>query len=162
MMPLQPALSLSDHTLASGEARGVIATRFGEVVFDTRNALQFPKGLLGMPNCTRFMLSAFPGERMQQFRLLQCADDAALSFITLPLPLDNPIVRREDILAACQEMGIAERDVVPLLIVCVHRSPAGTRLSVNARAPVMIDAARKVGGQHVFLQDRYSVQHFIS
>lgn len=162
MMNTTQAAVISDHTLASGEAREVIRSRFGDIVIDTRKGLQFPKGLLGLPLAQHFALANFPSEKMQQFKLLQCLDDTALSFISLPLALDNALLQRADILAVCDELGIRQEDLALLLIVCVHRMADTTRLSVNVRAPIMIDAQRKLGVQHVFMQDYYKVQHFIN
>jgi flagellar assembly factor FliW len=162
MMSIQQTAFISDHTLASADSRDVIHSRFGEIVIDTRNALEFPKGLLGIPLAQHFVLANFPSEKMQQFKLLQCLDDTTLSFICLPLALENPILRREDALTASLELGIRPESLVILMIVCVHRTAEGTKLSVNARAPVFIDAERKVGAQHVFTQDHYKVQHFIN
>ena len=161
-MILQPALALSDHTFASGDTRELIPSRFGEIVVDIRNAMLFPKGILGMAGYRHFALANFPSEKMRGFKLFQCLDDFSISFITLPAASENSIIRREDMLAVGKELSIAENDLLLLLIVCVHRNPDATRLSVNARAPIVIDAARKTGVQHVFLQDTYNVQHFIS
>ncbi len=154
--------AIFDHTLAEEGTREVIKSRFGEIVIDTRNALLFPKGLLGMPDAQQFALASFPSEKMHQFKLLQCLDDLSLAFITLPVGAENSIVAHQDVLKACAELGIPPDALVLLFIVCVHRQAEGTKLSVNARAPVFIDAQRKLGGQYVFLQDQYKVQHFIN
>lgn len=154
--------ALFDHTLASGDTREVVQSRFGEIVIDTRNALMFPKGLLGMPQCRNFALANFPSEKMQQFKLLQCLDDLSMSFIALPGGVQNAIVSEDDVRLAARELDIEESDLIMLFIVCVHRNPDATRLSVNARAPVFIDASRKSGAQYVFLHDQYRVQHYIT
>lgn len=153
---------ITDHTQASEETREVIRSRFGEIAIDTRNALLFPKGLLGMPQCQHFILAEFPSERMQQFKLLQNLEDFSMSFISLPIALDNAIIARNDLLAGVRELGIPEEALAVLLIVCVHRGPESTRLSVNARAPLFIDTRRKTGAQHVFTHDNYRVQHYIN
>lgn len=162
LMSIHQASVISDHTLAGEGTREVVRSRFGEIVIDTRKSLYFTKGMLGMPHLQRYVLASLPNPKMQQFKLLQCLDDLSLSFIALPLPLDNAIIRREDAEAACREIGIAPDDLVLLLVVCVHRAAEATRLSVNARAPVFIDAQRKTGAQYVFTQDIYKVQHFIN
>jgi len=138
-----------------------IHSRFGEITVDIGKTLQFPRGLLGMADKSRFVLANFPSEKMQQFTLLQSLDDKTLSFITLPVVLDNPILARSDIREACQELQIAEPNVAILLIVSVHRRPTEVKLSVNARAPLFIDSARKLGMQHVFQNDTYKVQHML-
>jgi flagellar assembly factor FliW len=138
-----------------------IKSRFGEVTVDTEKALHFPRGLLGMPDKQRFALANFPNPKMQQFMLLQSLDDAAISFITLPLELQNAIINADDLKSACRDLQITEPNLALLLIVSVHRSPDQVKLSVNARAPLFIDAERRTGVQHVFQQETYKVQHML-
>ena len=138
-----------------------IQSRFGEIAVDTSKMLLFPRGLLGMPDKSRFAVVNFPSEKMQQFALLQSLDDKSLSFITLPILIDNPIIAAKDIKTVCHDLQIAEADLALLLIVSVHRLPTEVKLSVNARAPVFIDAMRKVGVQYVFQHDQYKVQHML-
>jgi flagellar assembly factor FliW len=147
---------------ASGGATETVKSRFGDLTVDLSKALVFPRGLLGIPEKFHFILANFPSEKMQQFTLLQSLEDHALSFITLPLNLDNPIVATADLKAACHDMQIAEANAAILLIVSVHRYPDQVRLSVNARAPLLIDAERRMGVQYVFQQDAYKVQHMLS
>jgi flagellar assembly factor FliW len=157
-------LHSSIHTI--GALAGVvmmetIQSRFGEITVDTDKAILFPRGLLGMPDRFRFALANFPNPKMQQFTLLQSLDDHALSFISLPLEINNGIVAAADLQAACRDLKIEEPNLVILLIVSVHRGPDRTKLSVNARAPLLIDATRKAGVQYVFQQDHYKVQHML-
>ena len=98
---------------------------------------------------------------MQQFTLLQSLDDKSLAFITLPLNMDNPIIAEGDLKNACRDLQIAEGSLAALLVVSVHRGPAQVRLSVNARAPLLIDAERRMGVQYVFQNDQYKVQHML-
>jgi flagellar assembly factor FliW len=138
-----------------------IKSRFGDIIVDVNRAVAFPRGLLGMPDKSKFVLVNFPSEKMQQFTLLQSLQESPLSFITLPIDLDNPIVATADLRHAASELHIAEENLVVLLIVSVHRHPDQVRLSVNARAPLLVDAQRKVGVQYVFHTDAYKVQHML-
>lgn len=138
-----------------------IQSRFGEIAVDPGKAVVFPQGLLGLPDKLHFALAGFPSDKMKQFMLLQSLDEIALSFITLPMPVDNPIIAAADIHEVAREMGIAESNLGLLLIVSVHRKPAEVKLSVNARAPIFIDTERRLGVQHVFQHDKYNVQHML-
>lgn len=156
------------HSSSSAPATSVvpavtetIQSRFGEITVDSSKMLLFPRGLLGMPDKSRFAVVNFPSEKMQQFALLQSLDDKGLSFITLPILIDNPIIAAKDIKTVCHDLQIAEADLALLLIVSVHRLPTEVKLSVNARAPVFIDVTRKVGVQYVFQHDQYKVQHML-
>jgi flagellar assembly factor FliW len=139
-----------------------IQSRFGEISVDLSKAIAFPKGLLGLPDKSNYILANFPSEKMQQFKILQSLDESALAFIALPLEIHNAILSLDDIRAACNELQIAEANLAMLLIVSVHRSPGQVKLSVNARAPLLVDVERRVGIQHVFQSDSYKVQHMLS
>lgn len=154
----------SPTTASTGNAAqngSVIVSRFGEVSVDLSKAVVFPGGMLGIPDKTRYVVVPFPGEKMQQFMLLQSLDDPSLSFITLPLGGDNTIIAPNDISSAAQDLQIASGNLVTLLVVSVHRSPGQVKLSVNARAPIFIDAVRQTGTQYVFQSDQYKVQHML-
>jgi len=138
-----------------------IKTRFGDITVDTSKTIVFPQGLLGMPDRFQFVLTGFPNPKMQQFMLLQSLDDPSLSFITLPLDLQNAIIQADDLKTACREAQVDVSSVATLLIVSVHRNLSGVNLSVNARAPLLIDANQKMGVQYVFQQDHYKVQHML-
>lgn len=139
-----------------------IKSRFGEVTVDASRAILFPVGLLGMPDKFHFVLTDFPNPKMEQFKLLQSLDDESLSFITLPVELENNIIAKADIEHACREMEIPPEDLGIVLIVSVHRSMTSVQLSVNARAPIFFDVERRAAAQYVFTSNKYKIQHFIT
>lgn len=138
-----------------------IKSRFGDISVDSEKTILFPRGLLGMPDKFRFVLANFPNPKMQQFMLLQSMDDKAMSFITLPLDMHNAIISTSDLQMACRDLQIEESQAALLLIVSVHRGLDQVKLSVNARAPLLIDAERRMGAQYVFQQESYKVQHML-
>ena len=140
----------------------VIETRFGKITLKKDEPIVFPQGLLGMPDKANFFLTEFPSDKLRQFKLMQCLDDYSLTFITLPLEVDNAIIAKDDLATACKDLDIPLEELAVLLIVSVHRSATSVTLSVNARAPLLIDAKRKLAAQYVFPHDRYKVQHTIS
>jgi len=139
----------------------VIKSRFGDITVSLDKALMFPRGLLGMPDKARFALAGFPNPKMQQFMLMQSLDDAELAFIVLPLEMENKIVAASDIKAAARDLQIDESNLAVLLIVSVHRGLEQVKLSVNARAPLLVDVDRRIGVQYVFSQDTYKVQYML-
>ena len=139
-----------------------LQTRFGIVTIYRKNPIVFPHGMLGMPDRFQFCLTSFPAEKMKRFKMLQSLDDNDLSFITLPIDIENPIIDATDIVQGCKDLSIEEKHLALLLIVSVHRTPGAVRLSVNARAPLFMDAVRRVATQYVFHNNKYKVQHFIT
>jgi flagellar assembly factor FliW len=158
-MANQSSIATGADSQAEGEI--TIQSRFGDVIVDTRKSISFPRGLLGMPDRFRFILANFPSEKMQQFKLLQSLDEKELSFITLPVDIQNPIIAEADLRAAFKDLQVSEQQAAILLIVSVHRTPTQVKLSVNARAPLIVDAERRIGVQHVFQNDNYKVQHLL-
>jgi len=157
---LNQSLQLSEST---PQAIGMetIKSRFGEITVDTTKSIIFARGMLGMPDKHQFVLANFPNPKMQQFMLLQSLDDKTLSFITLPLDLKNTIITASDMTMACRDLQINEASAAVLLIVNVHRGVDQTKLSVNARAPLIIDADHKIGAQYVYQNENYKVQHML-
>lgn len=139
-----------------------IQSRFGGVEVDLNKAICFENGLLGIPNTVNFCLTSLPGNDTEQFKLLQCLDDHELSFIVVPAEFDNKLIEPEDMLDACNVLSINKNNLLVLFIVTVHVLGKERRLSVNAKAPVFIDALNKRAAQYVLASDKYEIQHMIS
>lgn len=135
-----------------------IESRFGKVTVNPTQAIHFPTGLLGMPDKNLFCLARFPSEKYARFSILQSLDDHSLAFIVLPLDLKNPIIESEDLQQAASDLGLPVEDILPLLIVSVHRETGAAKLSVNARAPVLVRASLKVAAQYVFPHTKYMIR----
>lgn len=140
----------------------VIETRFGSIRIERTNPINFPNGLLGMPDKFLFSLVAFPSKKLSQFKLLQSLDDLALSFITLPITLDNPFIDSVDIDIACKDLDIPLDQLSMLLIVTVARESSGVRLSANTRAPLFMHQQRRLASQYVFHNAKYEIRHPIA
>lgn len=142
--------------------RDEVETRFGKVTISRENPIQFPSGLLGMPEKTGYCLAQFPAKKFERFKLLQSLEDDSLSFITLPVEIDNGIIAKEDILQAAKDLKINADHLGLLMIVSVHREVDGVRLSVNARAPILMDVVKRTAHQYVFASNKYQIRHMIA
>lgn len=140
-----------------------IRTRFGEVEINVEKQLTFPHGILGLPAQLHFCLADFPREGFDQFKLLQSIDDEELCFIVLPADFHNTFVKESDFEEACNVMEIDPDMLLALFIVSTHRTPdQETRLSVNAKAPIMVNTADRTALQYVFNNKDYEIRHMIS
>ena len=135
-----------------------IESRFGRVTVNPQQPILFPSGLLGMPGKANFCLTHFPSEKMARFKLLQSLDDISLSFITLPVDVQNPLIDCADIEQAAKDLGMPINDVAVLFIVTVHRESGIAKLTVNARAPVLVHVSRRLAVQHVFAHTKYLIR----
>lgn len=147
---------------SSTEETVVIESRFGQIKVELKNAIFFPQGLLGLPDNLHFALSDIPKENMGRFKLLQCLNDHSLSFVVLPLSIDNTLIARKDLEECCQATSIQEADLLALLIVSVQRAPDSVKVTANVRAPVVIDTSTKMAMQYVFPSNKYEICHVLS
>lgn len=118
--------------------------------------ISFPQGLPGFPGFLSFRLQPLAGKC---FLLLRAVHDPSLRFITLPLdrvPVPLPRADLEDARAA---LGMSPGATVVLLIVTSQRTADGPHLFVNLRAPVIIDADRRVAFQPVLAGRNHPVRY---
>ena len=151
------------ETLEHATNTAHIETRFGDVEVATDNPIIFPQGLLGIVGNFEYALTDFPNEQLEQFKLLQSLNDASVSFITLPVPLDNNLIERADLEKAAGDVGVEDfNSLVVLLVVSVHRSPHEVKLSVNTRAPLLVYLPTRAAVQYVFQNSKYKVQELLN
>lgn len=156
-----PAVINPGMTPEKPEAEAV-DTRFGTVTVYRNQPIIFPNGLLGLPDKNQFCLTSFPSEKMARFKLLQSLEDAKLSFITLPVEMQNPIVERADMEQAARDLDIPAEHLLALFVVSVHREAGVVKLSVNARAPILMHAMRRVATQFVFHNPKYQIRQALT
>jgi flagellar assembly factor FliW len=150
---------MADEPIAPGAV--VLDTRFGRFAFDPAQAIEFPRGLLGFPAHRNFGLTSLPDARLQQFMLLQSLSDANLSFLVLPVVDGNGPISPEDLAAARKDLDISQENLAVVLIVSIRRVAGETQISVNLRAPVLMDAGRRTGAQVVLPNGDYPVRHVL-
>ena len=139
----------------------VIETRFGEMEFRLENAIRMPRGMLGYADFQEFGLANMPDPKLDQFKLLQSLTDHELSFIVAPLNPENDSIDPADIRLACEALGLNPDKAIVLLVVSTRRIGQMTQISVNLRAPVILDPTSRTAYQHVLLNNRYPVRHVI-
>jgi flagellar assembly factor FliW len=135
-----------------------VDTRFGKITFSRTNIIDFPQGLIGMPDSRRFGLSPIPDPRMGQFMILQSLENLGLSFLVLPLQPGVNTVTPEDAHEACAALAIPDEDADFFTIVTLRKADTGIAVSVNLRAPIIVDCKSHIARQHVLANPRYPVR----
>jgi flagellar assembly factor FliW len=136
-----------------------VETRFGPIACSPQALIEMPQGPLGFAEHRRFALLDLPNPRLAQFRLLQSMADPGVSFVVVPTGRDSSLIEQPDIDEACGAAGIPPADLLVLLIVTVRQTPDGSAMTVNLRAPVMLDVRRRTARQIVLPNPAYSVRH---
>lgn len=156
-----------DETSVENENLRLIKSRFGEIIIDLNKIIEFNEGLLGIP-FKNFCLANF--KLNEYLKILQSSENEELSFMVLPIYsgdgdlMIHELIEKDDILKAAENFSIEQKNLLVMTIVTIHNSPDSeqSRLSVNLRAPVIIDVINANGFQHVFTSAKYSVRHFIN
>jgi flagellar assembly factor FliW len=68
-------------------------------------------------------------------------------------------IHEDDLSAAFEALSVKREDALVLLIVTVRKTADATKLTVNLRAPVFIDAGTRNAYQYVSQNGAYPIQH---
>ena len=146
---------------SGGDEKKTVKTRFGMIEFDLNQALTFPKAIPGFAGYSQFGLAMVPSETQSSFMLLQALEPDDLSFIVLPYDLTAELIDAKDIEATQQALGIAPADCAIMLIATFRKMGGSFETSVNMRAPIFIDTAKRLAWQYILPNDRYDVRHVL-
>jgi flagellar assembly factor FliW len=137
----------------------IFQNKFGYVEVNTKCKIFFPKGLIGIADSKTFCLADANSDKYKSFKLLQSIESEQLCFLTLPISLNNNIVKQKDLLDAANILGINE-DKVATILLCSTKSIDGKlKLVVNSRAPIFIDLFNQTAFQYVLHNSNYSLAH---
>lgn len=137
----------------------LMESRFGALAIHPNATLLFPQGLLGFGDFRDFALADLPDGKQPQFKALQSLSDPSLAFLVAPLPTESSAIDQVDVEEACVNLEIASEDLAIVLIVTVRRDEEGVHVSVNLRAPILIDTRRRVARQYVLPNSKYEIRH---
>ncbi len=143
----------------ASDTKVTVETRLGPIEFDATNIVTLPQGLLGYQEHQQFGLAMLPEEKFGRFMLLQSLDDPEVSFPLLPLEFLPDAIEQADVDEARESLGIAAEDTAVLLITTIRKVEDGVSLSVNLRAPLVLDTKRRIGRQVVLSNAEYSIRH---
>jgi flagellar assembly factor FliW len=140
----------------------VIDTRFGTMEFAKEQSLFMPRGILGFAEHKNFGLAHLPNRFIDQLMLLQSLSDPETSFLLLPLAIDAGVIEQDDLVGACNTMGVDPENAVVAVIVTIRDVGGQPQVTVNLRAPVMFDSETRTGWQYVLPDSRYQVRHVLN
>lgn len=131
---------------------------FGEIEIEEEMTIQFPNGVLGFPNSSKFVMIDMPDN--PSFKFLQDIHNSYVSFITVsPWDFfkDYEMDINDDELAA---IGITEgSDKVFAAHLIVTLGKSFEQSTANLLAPIMINATDKLGKQFILEDHDYGTKH---
>jgi flagellar assembly factor FliW len=136
----------------------IVTTRFGEIQVNETKVIDMRGGILGFEHLKKFVLHI--QEEKNPFWWFQSLDDGTIAFVVI-----NPFIAKgdyepvlDDYDAQFLEIKDAE-DVVMLAIVTIRQTPFSA--SVNLRAPIVINAKKRIAKQVVLEDTAHSIQYYL-
>ena len=138
-----------------------VETRFGTIEFERGNILTFPKGIPGFQGYSEFGLTKLPVGDDSVLVLLQSIEPNDLAFFVCSYEPKANLIDQADLILACEHLGIAESDCAIVVVANFHKTDDGSKMSVNLRAPILIDVANRLAWQYILPNDAYQVRHIL-
>lgn len=132
---------------------------FGEIEIDENKIVTFKEGIPGFDGLKRFIV-LYSGDETSPFRWLQGVDDGQIAFAVI-----NPFIIIGDYDIEIPEEAASNlsiesiEDIMVLSIVVVPEDP--NKMTMNLKAPIIINTKNNRGMQVVLDTDMYSVRHYI-
>lgn len=131
----------------------ISTSRFGEVEVDEGRIITFPKGLLGFPRYTRYVLIE-PGEDTYFF-WLQSLDTPDLAFVVTDPSLFVSSYKVPIKAEQMEELGIGSTGEAQVLVIVNKRDHV---LTGNLQGPLVIHVGTRVGEQMVLSDRRFTTR----
>jgi Uncharacterized protein conserved in bacteria len=132
---------------------------FGKIEYEENSTLDFETGLPGFENIRKYIILNSP-EEQSIFKWLQSVDEPALAFAIV-----NPFdIRKDYDFDICDEdedfLGIDNAEDVAVYSILVVPEDL-SKVSINLKAPIIINVQNRKGKQIVLDTDKYTVRHYL-
>lgn len=135
----------------------VITKVFGEITLDDEKIITFPQGIVGFPDLTEFALIHDTEKGSDSIHWLQSLQETAFA-----MPVMDPLLVRADYNPEVDDELLKQiGDLTPeemLVLVTVTVPKDLTKMSVNLKGPIVINAAERKAVQVIVDGDDYQVK----
>ena len=139
----------------------ILTRDFGTVEIDESAIIRFDNGIIGFDDYRDYVLLDIGEDGPSPFRCLQSTEESSLAFI-----LFDPFVVRPDYEVSIDDEAAAalsidgSEDIVILAIVVVPEDVK--MMSMNLKAPIIINARDNKGVQYIVDGGDYNVRHYLA
>ncbi len=131
---------------------------FGEVTIDDDKVIHFPAGIIGFPDMTEFALIHDEDKGTGSIHWLQSMQEAAFA-----MPVMDPLIVKPDYNPEIEDellSQIGKLDPEEILVLVTVTVPSDlTKMSVNLRGPIIINATEKKACQVIVEGEAYAVKY---
>lgn len=134
-----------------------VTTRvFGEITIDDEKIITFPKGIIGFPDLTEFALVHDSEKGTDTIHWLQSIQEPAFA-----MPVMDPLIVYPDYNPEVEDellSHLGKLDPEEMLVLVTVTVPKDlTKMSVNLKGPIVVNAAERKAAQ-VIVDDEYQVK----
>jgi flagellar assembly factor FliW len=135
-----------------------VTTRFGEIDFKETEVIDFPKGILGFSQLTRYVILG--KKEFIPFKWIQSVEDPNVAFLII-----DPLQLFQNFKLEINEKELEElnytnsRDLVTYVIVSVP--PDASLASANLFGPLVINPKKRLAKQAVMPDSPYTTKHYL-
>jgi len=133
----------------------IISKLLGKIEFEDSNVIRFEEGLIGIPDKKSFIL--IEKEDFRPFSYLQCIEDPGFILVVIsPMMIEKDYkfdIHKEDLKA----IDIKDENDFSLLAIVIFASKV-ENITVNLKAPILINVHTKQALQIILQNDDYSVE----
>lgn len=132
---------------------------FGEIKIDEDKTITFQDGLFGFEDIKRYTI-ILNTDKDVPFHWLQAVEEPSLAFV-----ITSPFQFKEDYAFdihdnVAEQLEIQEKEDVAVFSIAVVPEKI-EKLTINLRAPLVINVRKRKGKQLVLDGDEYSLKHYI-
>lgn len=130
---------------------------FGEITIDDDKIIQFPNGIIGFPDLTDFAMIHDEESGVGSIHWLQSIQEPGFA-----MPVMDPLIVKEDYNPEVEDellkpLGKLNPDEILVLITVTVPSDL-TKMTVNLKGPIVINAGEKKACQIIIEGDEYQVK----
>lgn len=132
----------------------LVSVKLGEIEYAPESVIHFKSGLIGLENMQNFLL--IEEERFAPFAYLQSTDDPAFTLIVINPFLVDPNYSMEMLGEELESIDVqSTQDFMALSIVIL--SPVAEQITVNLKAPLLVNNTSRQARQVLMINDEYGV-----
>jgi len=135
-----------------------VTTRFGEIDFKETEVIDFPKGILGFSQLTRYVM--IERKEFAPFKWFQSVEDPNVAFVILDPLQFFPNYKLEINEKELEELNYTNsRDLVTYVIVTIP--PDASLASADLLGPLVINLKKRLAKQAVMPDSPYTIKHYL-
>lgn len=138
----------------------IIESKFGSLIIEEKDLLTLDQGIYGFEEYSTYGLANLPQQEGSPFRILQCFNEAGLSFLLTPLNgKQSNLISLKDLQEATEALCLDIENCDFYAITTIQQEGQKIELCLNLKAPFLVDRMSKKGWQYILQNSDYPIHY---